>query len=467
MATESLLKSKSKQYPSHYTSSRMATYRKHISENRMVADCVGLIKGFFWTSNGTTASKYASNGCPDRSANGFFSLCTENGPISTVPTTPGLALWCDGHIGISIDGVWAVEARGFNYGVVKTRIKDRKWTKWGKLPASLLDYVDCDEIRPKEPNHAADENTCPYTEPSKIQKKGSKGEGVRWVQWMLMKHGYSVGKTGIDGDFGPATDAAVKQFQKQHALEVDGEVGKLTCAALKRFPVDSEENTGNAEDNPVAPEDTQTETEQNEPYEIKGKIADLSKWQGEINWSAAARELDFCILRAQYGHEKQDERYIEYAKGCEEHGIPYGAYSYCLFDDEETAKEEAEFFMERIKGTHPLFLVLDLEPGGVKLRDIHKEVTAYIARLRELGVQRIGLYIAHHGYKGYAVHVEEADFVWIPRYGKNSGEPETKPNYPCDLWQFTSNGQLGGVHGRVDLNKLMDETRMAWFRGEE
>ena len=28
-------------------------------------------------------------------------------------------------------------------------------------------------------------------------------------------------------------------------------------------------------------------------------------------------------------------------------------------------------------------------------------------------------------------------------------------------------GLLGGVKGRVDLNKLMDETRMAWFRGKE
>ena len=460
----------------------MATYRKHIAENRMVADCVGLIKGFFWTSNGTTASKYATNGCPDKSANGFFALCKENGPIATVPTTPGLALWCDGHIGISIDGVWAVEARGFNYGVVKTRIKDRKWTKWGKLPASLLDYVDGNAIPAVEPVQPVDGYDCPYAEPDRIQKKGSKGDGVRWVQWMLVKHGYDVGKTGIDGDFGSATDAAVKQFQKQNALEVDGEVGKLTRAALKSFPeatAETDEAADTAGDDPEDAEDAQSETVQEEPsaetiehepaepYEIKGKIADLSKWQGAINWSAAARELDFCILRAQYGHEKQDERYLEYAKGCEEHGIPYGAYSYCLFDDVETAQEEAELFMERIAGTHPLFLVLDLEPGGVKLQDIHKEVSAYIARLRELGVRRIGLYIAHHGYKGYAIHVDEADFVWIPRYGKNSGEPETKPSYPCDLWQFTSNGQLGGVHGRVDLNQLMDETRMAWFRGEE
>ena len=34
-ADEGLLNRKKKQYPSHYTESRMSTYRKHIAEGRM------------------------------------------------------------------------------------------------------------------------------------------------------------------------------------------------------------------------------------------------------------------------------------------------------------------------------------------------------------------------------------------------------------------------------------------------
>ena len=133
---------------------------KHIAEKRMAADCVGLIKAFFWSSNGTTASKYGANSCPDRSANGMFSLCKKTGSIGTIPNTPGLVVWNSGHIGISIDGVWAIEARGFNYGVVKTRIKDRKWTKWGQLPASMLDYVDEPTV-PDFPEKSEISATCP------------------------------------------------------------------------------------------------------------------------------------------------------------------------------------------------------------------------------------------------------------------------------------------------------------------
>lgn len=178
------------------------------------------------------ASKYA-NGCSDKSANGLFKLCKKTGPISTIPKTPGLVVWRSGHIGISLDGEYAIEARGFNYGVVKTKIKNRSWEKWGMLPGSLIDYVDNGQASSTPELTPVIPDGCPYTEPTKNQRKSSTGEGVKWIQWMLVQCGYSVGSCGIDGDFGKATHAAVIQFQMHHQLEVDGIVGPLTCAALK------------------------------------------------------------------------------------------------------------------------------------------------------------------------------------------------------------------------------------------
>lgn len=170
----------------------------------------------------------------------MFSLCKQTGGISSIPATPGLVVWNSGHIGISIDGVWAIEARGFNYGVVKTRIKDRSWTKWGQLPASMLDYVS-GGAAPVEPEQPAtpekpDSNSnvkCPYPEPDQSLKKGSKGEGVKWLQWMLTKCGYSVGPCGIDGIFGSATRSAALRYQ-QKRMETNGTADALTCELLKR-----------------------------------------------------------------------------------------------------------------------------------------------------------------------------------------------------------------------------------------
>lgn len=56
----------------------------------------------------------------------------------------------------------------------------------------------------------------------------SKGEDVKYLQQLL-------GITA-DGDFGPKTDAAVKEFQKRHGLVADGVVGAKTWAELEKLP---------------------------------------------------------------------------------------------------------------------------------------------------------------------------------------------------------------------------------------
>lgn len=60
-------------------------------------------------------------------------------------------------------------------------------------------------------------------------KKGSKGDAVKKLQEMLNDKGY---KLSVDSDFGPATEAAVRAYQKANHLEVDGEVGEKTWGSL-------------------------------------------------------------------------------------------------------------------------------------------------------------------------------------------------------------------------------------------
>lgn len=68
-----------------------------------------------------------------------------------------------------------------------------------------------------------------------ILKRNSKGEQVKTVQILLNGKGYkdSYGnELEVDGKFGPKTQYAVKNFQKDHDLEQDGEVGKNTWDML-------------------------------------------------------------------------------------------------------------------------------------------------------------------------------------------------------------------------------------------
>lgn len=60
-------------------------------------------------------------------------------------------------------------------------------------------------------------------------KRGSRGNEVRRLQRALVAAGIEV---GVDGDFGPRTETAVKAFQRSKGLTVDGVVGPRTWEAL-------------------------------------------------------------------------------------------------------------------------------------------------------------------------------------------------------------------------------------------
>lgn len=241
--TESRLTSKAKQYPSHYSSSRMPTYRKHIAAGYVCMDCIGLVKNFYWTNGGTGVmeyikngtpytNKYASNGFPDKSANGTLSWLKsqgcKNGKISTLPNVPGILLFSPGHVGVYIGDGYAVEARGFRYGVVKTKVSDRGWTEWAYLPASLLQY---DGVVVEEPK--VETTTKTYKLGERLLKKTSPimtGSDIKELQTNLKTLGINCGT--VDGKFGSKTEEAVEKFQRLQGLVVDGQYGPKSHAAM-------------------------------------------------------------------------------------------------------------------------------------------------------------------------------------------------------------------------------------------
>ena len=55
---------------------------------------------------------------------------------------------------------------------------------------------------------------------------------VKQIQTNLVNSGYDIGPTGIDGKYGPRTEAAVRKYQKDKGIKVDGVVGPETMKAL-------------------------------------------------------------------------------------------------------------------------------------------------------------------------------------------------------------------------------------------
>ena len=63
-------------------------------------------------------------------------------------------------------------------------------------------------------------------------KRGSKGAPVKALQILLVGYGFSCGSCGADGDFGPATEGALKAYQNQKKLTANGQAGGETWKAL-------------------------------------------------------------------------------------------------------------------------------------------------------------------------------------------------------------------------------------------
>ena len=130
--TESLLEYKIRQYPDG-VGNRADTIREKWLGGR-TTDCVGLIKGYGWLDPDSLTIGYATNGMPDVGADGMYKNAEVKGSMDSMPDTPGLAVWCSGHIGVYIGNGEVIEAMGTSYGVVKTKLDERSWTAWLEIP---------------------------------------------------------------------------------------------------------------------------------------------------------------------------------------------------------------------------------------------------------------------------------------------------------------------------------------------
>lgn len=63
-------------------------------------------------------------------------------------------------------------------------------------------------------------------------RRGSAGEHVRYLQGLMNRAYRAYSSLSVDGDFGPATESVVREFQRRSGLAVDGVVGPGTWRAM-------------------------------------------------------------------------------------------------------------------------------------------------------------------------------------------------------------------------------------------
>ncbi|MCD8308869.1 MAG: phage tail tip lysozyme [Clostridia bacterium] len=139
-ASASLYTSKKSQYPSYYTASDFSS-----QYGKRVHDCVGLIKGYLWSSSATATPSYTS--AQDKSASGMYAAATTKGTISSFPKTTGLLVFKGTstskitHVGVYGGDGYVYEAKGHQYGVVKTAFSASAWQYWAQCPYCTNDVT--------------------------------------------------------------------------------------------------------------------------------------------------------------------------------------------------------------------------------------------------------------------------------------------------------------------------------------
>lgn len=201
------------------------------------------------------------------------------------------------------------------------------------------------------------------------------------------------------------------------------------------------------------------------------EIVDVAKYQGVINWDKLAPKLAFVVIKASGLYKNgADPQYANNVKGAVSHGVPFHVYHFLYSKTEAEAKRDAQLFYNTVnaQGYMPLFWVLDCEKEwGVKDADAPKVVAAFEAELRRLAGQdiRVAIYVGHNKYKDWAIDYSHFAYLWIPRYGSNTGTiaGSKRPDFPCDLWQYTSLATIDGISGNVDKSTIVSQDKTLDF----
>ena len=202
----------------------------------------------------------------------------------------------------------------------------------------------------------------------------------------------------------------------------------------------------------------------------KSIIIDISEWQEpkNINYDVLAKNVSGVIVRVQYGSNYIDKHYKTHINEFKKRGVPIAVYAWVRGSSYSDMEVEANDFYQRAKEFKPSFWWLDIEEQSMS--DMRGGCEKYRQKLKSLGAEKVGCYIANHLYQAFNIDVAKFDGLWVPTYGRNNGlyegsNPTSTNNY--DIHQYTSNGRLQGYNGVLDLNRIVKKSFEYFFSKSE
>ena len=210
---------------------------------------------------------------------------------------------------------------------------------------------------------------------------------------------------------------------------------------------------------------------------ILKKGIDVSKHQGEINWSEVkATGMDFVMIRVGYrgysnGKIAEDPYFKANITGAELVGLETGAYFFSTALNEKEAREDAEYCIKQLAG-HKVTLPVVFDFEGYEEKNyrtygITKAQRTACCQAFIDAITAAGYSSMLYGSRGNIRKTYDIDKLkyplWLARYAGGYGKILDDDKYfptisgyedRIAIWQFTSIGRVNGISGNVDMDYM-------------
>lgn len=176
---------------------------------------------------------------------------------------------------------------------------------------------------------------------------------------------------------------------------------------------------------------------------------DVSRWQGEINWSQVAKDDISFVMLGTRSKGAVDPYFHKNIQNATANGVKVGVYIYSLATTTDMAVQEADFVLNLITDypiSYPVaFDMEDSTQGNLSKSELAAIANAFCKRISAAGYYPI-IY-ANENWLNNKLDMSQMNYpVWVARYSARY----TWQN-PV-MWQATSSGSVKGINGNVDID---------------
>lgn len=192
---------------------------------------------------------------------------------------------------------------------------------------------------------------------------------------------------------------------------------------------------------------------------------DISAWQGNIDWDQVKNCIEAIIIRAGYGKNNIDQKWVPNAEAVRDSSLDVGAYWFSYAYTADMAYMEGCYAANAVRnkfGDRQIPIAFDLEydsvayaaKKGVKIGRAEATLFAirFLTAVKEFGYRPM-LYTNIDYIRNYfdlgVIRAAIPDLLlWVACWGS---EPK---DYNMAVWQYSSKGSVAGIIGNVDMDEV-------------